>query len=146
MDVPELEVLRLTRSTRGSYHNIFVGLSALLLSIVFVLLFFILPGPTIYWPLLWIAIPFVTYAFMLIVQGSWQLHRTLNPKSTKTAVASTQPVLPATAVTTALPPARPGMSITEATTDLLSASDRRVAEPVERKDRTTAEMNAEGLM
>ncbi|HEX6046755.1 MAG TPA: zinc-ribbon domain-containing protein [Pyrinomonadaceae bacterium] len=146
LDVPELEVLRLTRSTRGSYHNIFVGLSALLLSFLFILLFFVLPGPRIYWPLLWIAIPFATYAFMLIGQGSWQLHRTLNPKSTKTVVAGTQPVLPATAVTTALPPARPGMSVTEATTDLLSASDSRVAEPVERKDRTTAEMNAEGLM
>src|SRR5215813_11537373 len=38
-DVPELEVLRLTRSTRGSYHHIFVGLVVMLLAVLAMLPF-----------------------------------------------------------------------------------------------------------
>lgn len=146
LDVPELEVLRLTRATRGSYHNIFVGLVTLLLAFLAVGLFFILPGPRIYWPLFWFAIPLATYALFLLLQGSWQLHRTLNPKSTKSIATSTQPVFNAPAVTTALPPSPPNASITEATTDLLTVNDRRIPEPVRRQDRTTAEIDADGLM
>ena len=146
LDVPELEVLRLTRATRGSYHNIFVGMITLLVALLFVALFFILPGPRIYWPFLWLAITFATYGLFLLLQASWQLHRTLNPKSTKSIVTSAQPAFSAPAVTTALPPARPSASVTEGTTDLLSVNDRRVPEPVRRKDRTTAEIDADGLM
>jgi hypothetical protein len=147
LDVPELEVLRLTRATRGSYHNIFVGMIALMSALLSVLLFFTIPGPRIYWTLLWIAIPFAGYALFLLLQGVWKLHHTLNPKSTKsTATTSVQPAVNASAVTTALPPARPSASVTEATTDLLSVDDRRVPEPVRRKDRTTAEIDAERLM
>ena len=146
LDVPELEVLRLTRDTRGSYHNIFFGLIMLVLAFVAVGLFLIIPGPRIYWPLFWVAIPLATYALFLLLQGSWQLHRTLNPKSTKSIATSAQPVFNAPVVTTALPPAPPNASITEGTTDLLSVNDRRIPEPVRRKDRTTAEIDADGLM
>jgi ribosomal protein L40E len=146
LDVPELEVLRLTRGTRGSYHNIFFGMTMMLSALVLVTLFFIIPGPRIYWPLLWVALPCAVYALFLLVQGSWQLHRALNPKSPKTLAANTQPGFVSSAVTTALPPARQNASVTEATTDLLSAHDRRVPEPVQRKDRTTAEIDADGLM
>jgi hypothetical protein len=146
LDVPELEVLRLTRSARGSYHNILFAMIMLLSALLLVGLFFIIPGPRIYWPLLWIAAPLGGYALFALLQGVWQLHRTLNPKSTKSIAPTAQPALDAPAVTTALPPARPGASITEATTDLLSAHDRRVPEPVRRKDRTTAEIDADGLM
>lgn len=119
---------------------------SLLLSFLFVGLFFVIPGPRIYWPLLWIALPVGSFALFLLLQGSWQLHRALNPKSTKSIATSAQPALPSPAVTTALPPAHLHASITEGTTDLLPASDRRVPEPVRRKDRTTAEMEAERLM
>jgi hypothetical protein len=146
LDVPELEILRLTRATRGSYHNIFFGMTMLLSALLLVLLFFVLPGPKIYWALLWIAGPLAIYALFMSLQGVWQLHYTLNPKSTKTTAPAAQPVVNASAVTTALPPARPGASVTEATTDLLSINDRRVPEPVRRKDRTTAEIDADGLM
>jgi len=146
MDVPELEILRLTRSTRTSYYNLFLGLAALLLSAVLALLFFILPGPTIYWPLLWIGFTVAGFALFLFLQGVWQLHRTLNPTSTKTTVTSAQPAFGAPAITTALPPARPMTSVTEATTDLLSTNERRVPEPVRRKEPTTAEIDAGGLM
>jgi hypothetical protein len=146
MDVPELEVLRLTRSARGSYHNIFLGMITALSALLLVSLFFILPGPKIYWALVAIAIPLASYALFLLLQGVWQLHRTLNPKPAKNIAAAAQPAFNAPAVTTALPPAHPGASITEATTDLLSMKDRRVPEPVRRKDRTTAEIDAERLM
>ncbi len=146
LDVPELEILRLTRATRGSYHNIFLGMITLLSALLLVLLFFVIPGPRIYWTLLWIAAPLAFYALFLALQGVWQLHHALNPKSTKTITPAAQPVFNAPAVTTALPPAQPGASITEATTDLLSVNDRRVPEPVGRKDRTTAEIDADGLM
>lgn len=146
LDLPELEVLRLTRSTRGSYHNIFTGMMVMLLAVLLVVLFLVIPGPRIYWPILWSALPFAMYGLFLLIQGAWQLHRTLNPKSPKTIVTSTQPALNAPAITTALPPARPMTSVTEATTDLLSTNDRRVPEPVSRKDRTTAEIDAERLM
>jgi len=146
LDVPELEVLRLTSSTRASYYHFFIGMMVMLSGLLSVLLFFILPGPRIYWPLIWIGISLATFALFLMLQGIWKLHRALNPKSTKNIVTSVQPALNAPAVTTALPPARPLASITEATTDLLSTNDRRVPEPVQRKDRTTAEIDAERLM
>jgi hypothetical protein len=146
LDVPELEVLRLTRATRGSYHNIFLGMSSLVLALLLVSLFYLLPGPRIYWQLLWIALPFASYALFLLLQGSWQLHRALNPKSTKSIATNAQPALVSSAVTTALPPARPMASITEATTDLLATGERRVPESVRRDDRTTAEIDAERLM
>ena len=44
LDVPELEVLRLTRNARSSYHNIFVGIIALLLAMLIVLPWFIVNG------------------------------------------------------------------------------------------------------
>jgi hypothetical protein len=146
LEVPELEVLRLTRSARGSYHNIFVATSALLLALLFVGLFFVIPGPRIYWMFLWFSAPLAGYALFLLAQGVWQLHRTLNPKPAKNSATATQPVFNAPAVTTALPPARPAASVTEATTDLLSTRDRREPEPLGRKDRTTAEIDAERLM
>jgi hypothetical protein len=121
-------------------------MTMMLSALAFVALFFIIPGPRIYWPLLWVALPLAVYALFLLVQGSWQLHRALNPKSPKTLATNTQPVFVSSAVTTALPPARQNASVTEATTDLLSAHDRRVSEPVQRKDRTTAEIDADGLM
>lgn len=146
LDVPELEVLRLTSSTRSSYYNIFAGMMVMLSALLLVLLFFVIPGPRIHWPLLWIGFSLAASALFLALQGLWKLNRTLNPKSTRSIPTTVQPVFPATAVTTALPPARPMASITEATTGLLSTNDRRVPEPVRRRDRTTAEIDADGLM
>ncbi len=149
LEVPELEVFRLTKATRGSYHNIFVGLFALLLALLTTLPLFIVNGARIMWPMLWIGLPFAGYGLFLLIQATWQLHHTLNPKTTKSiALNATQSALnssQAASVTTALPPARPLASITEATTGLLS-NDRRVPEPVRRKDPNTAELDADRLM
>jgi len=143
VDVPELEVLRLTKDTRGSYHHIFVGLVSLLLAAITVMVLFIVTGVRITGPLLWIGAPLVSYGLFMLLRGIWQLHRTLNPVATKTITAS-QPVF-RSSVTTALPPAP--ASITEATTSLLSSvRDQREKEPDHREDRNTAELDTDRLM
>lgn len=148
LDLPELEILRLTKGARGGYQNIFVGLCSLLLALLTALPLFIVNGGRILWPMLWVGIPFASYGLFLIIQAAWQLHHTLNPKPAKNiAFNPAQPALAQQAsITTALPPARPLASITEATTGLLSTSDRRVPEPVRRKDRNTAEVDTDRLM
>lgn len=145
IDVPELEVLRLTRSARGSYHNIFVGMMALFLALLTVVPVFVVTGG-IYAPLFWIGIPFATYGLFTLLQGLWQLHRTLNPKLTK-SVTTTQPAFVKPAVTTALPPRPVNASVTEVTTSLLSpVRDQRVKEPVQRKNADTSELDTDHLM
>lgn len=139
LDVPELEVLRLTRNVRGSYHNIFVGMAALLLAILGVwlgLVFFGLNAS----PLLWVGLGLGAYALSVLIQGTWQLHHTLNPKiTTKDVTTSVRPAFK-TSVTTALPPAR--VSVTEGTTELL----RREKEPIQRKRHDTSEIDTDRLM
>lgn len=139
LDVPELEVLRLTRSTRGSYHHIVVGMIALLLAALTLIPMLIVKGGGIYAPLFWVGIPLASYALFLLVKGTWGLHHTLNPKTTK-SVPNAQPAF-RTSPTTALPPAQ--VSVTEVTTSLL---DPRVKEPIPRKDPNTAEFDTDRLM
>src|ERR1051325_11309167 len=76
LDVPELEVLRLTRNARNSYHNMFVGIVSLLLALFTVLPWFIVNGARIVGPMLWVGIPFASYGLFMLLQGGWQLHRT----------------------------------------------------------------------
>ena len=145
LDVPELEVLRLTKDTRGSYHHIFVGLMSLLLAVLTVLPLFIVNGARLFGPMLWVGIPLISYGLFMLLSGTWQLHRTLNPAAAKTILAS-QPAF-RTSVTTALPPAPVNASVTEATTNLLtSIRDQRVKEPIHRKDPNTAEIDTDHLM
>src|ERR1044072_2370432 len=56
LDVPELEVLRLTRNARNSYHNMFVGLIAFLLALLTVITWFIVIGGRIVTPMLLVGI------------------------------------------------------------------------------------------
>ena len=143
LDVPELEVLRLTRDTRGSYHHIFVGLLSLFLGLLTALPLLIASGAGIFWPIFWVGIPFACYGLFMLLRGTWQLHRTLNPAAPKTILAS-QPAF-RSSVTTALPPAP--ASVTEATTSLLSSIlDQREKEPIHRKDSNTAEIDTDRLM
>ena len=145
VDVPELEVLRLTKSARGSYHNIFVGVMALLLALLTVVPVFVVQGG-IYAPLFWVGVPLATYGLFVLLQGLWQLHRTLNRNITK-SVTTTQPAFVRPAVTTALPPRPVNASVTEVTTSLLSpVRDQRVKEPVHRKDADTSEIDTDHLM
>ncbi len=145
-DVPELEVLRLTRGTRGSYHNIIGGMIALLGALLTVTLGYAFTSQKVFGALLWLAIAFGSYALFLLVQGLWQLHRTLNSKVARNVTAGTAARLNAS-VTTALPPAPARISITEGTTELLVTNAApRVAEPVRRKDLNTGEIESDRLM
>jgi hypothetical protein len=144
LDLAETEVLRLTKGARHSYHNIFVGIFVMFAALLTLLPVFLVNGARIYGPLFWVGIPFAVYALYLLIQGTWQLHRTLNPKTLKNATTKS-PAAFAASVTSALagPPAK--ASITEGTTELLP-SDRRVADPIRRKDANTAEIDADRLM
>jgi hypothetical protein len=138
--VPELEVLRLTRSARNSYHNIFVGIITLLLTALTVLPWFILIGSRIVGPMLWVGIPFACVGLFYLLNGALQLHRTLNPATTKSITTATHPAFKSSVTTTALPPA-PVNSVTEVTTNLLPAK-----EPVPRKNRDTSGLDSDQLM
>ena len=145
-DVPELEVLRLTRGTRGSYHNIAGGLIALFVALLTVFLGYAFTSQKVFGAILWLAIAFGTYSLFLLLTGMWQLHRTLNSKTAKNVTAGTAARLNAS-VTTALPPAPARGSITEGTTELLVTNAApRVAEPVRRKDLDTGEIESDRLM
>ena len=133
LDVPELEVLRLTRSTRSSYHHIFIGLCALILAIAAVFASLLMLG-LVGSPLLLIAFGIGAYAVSVLIQGTWQLHYLLNPKvTTKSLTTSARPAFN-TSVTTALPPAPARVSVTEGTTELL------------RRGKDTGEIDTDRLM
>ena len=140
LDVPELEVLRLTRKARHSYHNIFVGVIALMLALLIVVPLFVVNGGRIVWPMVGVGIPLASYGLFLLLNGAWQLHRTLNPATTKSLTTAAQPSFKSSVTTTALPPAP--ASVTEMTTNLLS----RTKEPVPRKDRNTSGLDSDQLM
>ena len=145
LDVPELEVLRLTRNARNSFHNLVFGMIMMLAAALTVVPAWIVRGG-IYGPLLWVGLPLATYALFVLIQGSWQLYRTLNPKQgTKTVTAAEYPALNSS-VTTALPPVPANASITEGTTELLLTRDRREKEPIPRKDHDTSELDTDRLM
>lgn len=139
IDVPELEVLRLTRNARASYHNIFVGIITLLLAPLTSLLAPIVIGARYFWPLLWLGVPLATYGLFLLIQGAWKLHRTLNPGTTKSVTTAPQPAFKPSVNTNALPPA----SVTELTTNLLHP---RSKEAIPRKDRNTSGLDSDQLM
>jgi hypothetical protein len=146
LDVPELEVLRLTRGTRGSYHNIAGGMVALLLTVIAVSIVSMVNGVRISAPALAVGIPLISYTLYLFFLGAWQLHKTLNLKTAKSVTTSAL-TLPGVSVTTALPQAPANLSVTEGTTGLLlTGNDRRAAEPVHRKNSNTAEIDTERLM
>jgi hypothetical protein len=146
LEVPELEVLRLTRGARSSYHNIIVGLLFLFLTALTALPVFVVNGTRIFAPLMWAGIPFGIYGLVSLFQGLVQLHRTLNPKVVKNLQTRSQPAVSAS-VTRALPLSHINGSITEGTTQLLFAdADQREAVPISRKSSHTAELDDERLM
>ncbi|HEU4510240.1 MAG TPA: zinc-ribbon domain-containing protein [Pyrinomonadaceae bacterium] len=145
-DVPELEVLRLTRGARGSFHNIVGGLMAMFVTVLTAGLAYAFTSQKVFGALLWVALAFGSYALFLLLQGVWQLHRTLNSKAV-TTVATSTPARVSASVTTALPSAPARVSITEGTTELLvTKTEPRVAEPVRRKDLDTGEIESDRLM
>lgn len=140
LDVPELEVLRLTRNARSSYHYLFLGINVFLLALLTVITWFFMIGGRIVGPMLLVGIPFVTYGLFLLFKGARQLHKTLNPVTTRTIATAAHPAFKSSVTTTALPPA-PVNSVTEVTTNLLSTK-----EPAPRKNRNTSGLDSDQLM
>jgi ribosomal protein L40E len=138
LDVPELEVLRLTKKARNSYHSIFVGVFTLILGIVGISLAILLGGFRLS-PVLWIGVGLAAYAMYLLAQGTWQLHYALNPKSSPKAVTAEAQSALKPPVTTALPPASFRDSVTEGTTELLGQTRAR-------REKDTAELDTNRLM
>jgi hypothetical protein len=148
LDLPELEILRLTKGARHGSHNVFMGVLLLLLAALTLLPIFIVAGTRLFTPFVGVGVPLGILGFFLAFQGVWQLYRTLNPKDAKSAMPRLQPGF-GTSATTALPPRPVNASITEGTTDLLvPARERRTPEPVpvHRKGESTAEIDPERLM
>ena len=138
LDVPELEVLRLTSGARGSYHNIVVGFFALLLGLAGIMLMFIFAGLRIT-PVFWVGFGIAVYGLVALFQGTWQLHFALNPRTpAKNVMATAQPAF-RSSVTTALPPAPARVSVTEGTTELLIPTPTR-------REKDTAEIDTDQLM
>lgn len=146
LELAELEVLRLTKGSRASYHNIFFGVSMLLFGLLTILPLFFFDNPKLYKALLVIGLPLASFGLFVILQGVWQLHYTLNPKSSKKADSRPRPAF-AAQPTAALPPRSAQDSITEGTTELLFPRDMvRVPEPVPRKAADTSDIDEERLM
>lgn len=149
VDIAELEVLRLTRKTRASLHNLVVTVVSLLVAVALLLPVFLVE-PKVAKMLLVFSAGVGIFGLFALVPSVWQLHRTLNPKITKETTARSQPALAAAALTTALPAAPARGSITEGTTELLTANlnreIRRPAEPAIPKVFDTGEVDDDRLM
>lgn len=144
-ELAELEVLRLTRESRGSYHNIFVGVLSLLFALLVILPVFFFDSPKLYKTLFLVSLSFAAFAVVALMKGVWQLHFAINPKSSKKPVSKPRPAF-AAPHTAALPPHPAQSSVTEGTTELLFTGDRRVAEPIPSKTADTSDIDEERLM
>lgn len=146
LELAELEVLRLTKGSRASYHNIFFGISMLLFALLTILPVFLFDSSKLYKALLVVSLSFAGFGLLVLLQGVWQLHYTLNPTSSKKVSGRSRPAL-AAQPTAALPPRPAQDSITEGTTELLFPRDAgRVPEPVPRKTADTSDIDEERLM
>lgn len=146
VEVPELEVLRLTRKSRTAYHNLMIGVVILIVASLLLLPLFWLQ-PKAFKALLAMSSILGSFGLIALFQGVWQLHHTLNPKAEE-AIARPQPALSAS-VTTALHQPPRG-SITEGTTELLIANiktnEHGEGQPIPRKALDTGEVDDERLM
>jgi zinc-ribbon domain len=146
LELPELEILRLTKESRASYHNIFIGVLALLCALLPLLPVFLVDAPKLWKAMMVISLSFAGFGLFALLQGVWQLHYTLNPKSSKKVGSRSRPAF-AAQQTAALPPRPAQDSITEGTTELLFSRDvGRVPEPVPRKTADTSDIDDERLM
>jgi hypothetical protein len=147
VDIAELEVLRLTRKARAGYQNLILAVVSLsAVGLLLLPLFWV--EPKVFKMLVLLSGSLAAFGIFALLQSVWQLHYTLNPKTTKETSARSQPAV-AAALTTALP-ATARASITEGTTELLPATleyeHSRTAEPVTRRVIDTGEIDDGRLM
>ena len=148
VETAELEVLRLTRKSRTSYYSLVIALIALFVAGLFVLPMFWVQ-PKVFKILVMLSVVFGVFGVFALLRGVWQLYATLSPRTTQETGARAQPAI-AAARTKALPAAPARASVTERTTELLTASlnreIHRAAEPVEAKVFDTGEIDDDRLM
>ena len=140
VEVAEVEILRLMEDTRRGYHNVTMGviLSLIALLIPVVLIWFD-SSKALQVVMLLSSVSGALGLFSLI-QGMWQLHRSLNPAEGD-ATTIDSPRTFAAPQTSALPPRSVQSYVTEGTTELLMPEEeKRVRVPVERKAIDTAEV------
>ena len=145
IDVPELEVLRLTRKSRTAYHNLINGVVFFLIASLIMLPLIWINNPKLSSVLLIFGTGSGVFALINLVQGMWQLHYALNPRAKETEAAPANRF--SAPYTQPLPSVPARASVTEGTTELLipgSQSDaRRTAEPLMRKAADTGEVDDE---
>lgn len=146
IDVPELEIFRLTKGTRSGYQHLVFGMLTILFTALIAFLIITIKGSSKPWAPL-VFIPFAVWGLFLMVNGLLELRRTFNP-APKASGLREAPHVAASADTRALSNGQtPVASITEGTTELLiPATKPREAEPVHRKGVDTDEIEADGLM
>jgi fumarate reductase subunit D len=140
VDVAEMEVLRLTEGARRGHHNLVIGIIVLFVALLLpLILIWVDTAKAIKVVALISSLTGVAGLFTML-QGMWQLHRTLNPSETKKI--SSEPLKSfAAPQTKSLPPRPAQLSVTEGTTELLAPEEeKRVAVAVERKKVDTAEV------
>jgi hypothetical protein len=143
-DLPELEVLRLTRETRAGFNAVVLGTLTLLLALALIVLLFWVTGPKLYRALMLIASLIAAFGGYCLGGGLWDLYRTLNPKR-----KSDEQLLPgggAPGAPKTLPPVPTMISITEGTTELLNSEGRLREEVPRRKPVDTAEVKDQKVL
>lgn len=147
VEVPELEVFRLTRKSRTAYHNLIIAVVTLFVATL-LLLPLIWVEPKLFKALLTIGSGLGTFGLFALLQAGWQLHFTLNPTSAKETIA--RPPAFAAPLTHALPAMPVFGSVTEGTTELLTADvkrdETRRPEQIPREALDTGEVDDERLM
>lgn len=148
IEVAELEVLRLTRKSRTAYHNLVMGVVILFVTSLLLLPLFRV-DPKAFKVLVLFVSAFGAFGLFALLQGIWQLHFTLNSKSSQPALAQTTPAF-AAPLTRALPATSAHASVTEGTTELLVSNtgkdEHRTLEPISRRVQDTGEVDQDRLM
>lgn len=140
VEVAELEVLRLMEDTRRGYHNVTMGVILSIIALLIPLLLIWFDSSKALRVVMLLSSISGALGLFALIQGMWQMHRSLNPTERNTTTAESPRTI-AAPQTAALPPRSAQSSVTEGTTELLfPEEEKRERVPVERKAVDTAEV------
>ena len=141
-EVAEVEVWRLTKGGRAAMHDIFVGSFLILVTAIAVFAAFYFGGAKAEKAATILGILIGSFGLWALIEGMWELYRTLNPKEEKQVTLTSQQRTIETQNHTNALPQKPVASITEGTTELLipQFEDSPVAVPIERKRFDTSDV------
>lgn len=141
-EVAEVEVWRLTKGARAALRDIFIGSFLVLVTAMIVFAAFYFGGAKAEKVVTIMGALIGSFGLWALIEGMWELYRTLNPKEEKQVAATSQQRTIETQNQTNALPQKPVASITEGTTELLipQFDDSPVAVPIERKRVDTSEV------